>query len=389
VSSSDRSVRAVGHVTAGTRGRPSPAPLPKARTSGPGLGLELIRPVAGVGSRILTKAVRRVEARWLQLYGPGNDTGNIPRLLAAFALAADRHDAHYVDDLLPRPSLRLSQHLLDLMEAELITIWNAGEVASHHVLPAIASLRDVRTSIEQRFQHLPGAPLLGPDGLEFLMEFAHDLRSPLNAVLFLAENLQQGRSGDVNVLQRRQLGLIYGAALALSSVASNALGLAREHDYLEEGEPTPFSITEMLEGIRDIVRPIAEEKGLALNLVPPRVDLRLGHPLELHRTLLNLATNGLKFTHQGSVSIRAEDGDANRVEFSVRDTGGGINPQAQEALFQPFRRSSGEQRYTFSSTGLGLAISRRLVAAMGGRLAFDTSPTAGTHFHFALDLPPA
>ncbi len=374
-------------MSAGTKGRPSPGPLTKPRASGS--GLELVRPVAGVSSRLLTKAVRRVEERWVQLYGAGNDAGDIPRLLAAFALAADKRDALYVDDLIPRPSLRLSQHLLDLIEAELIKLWNDGESSSHHVLPAIAALRDVRAAIEQRFQHLPGAPLLGADGLEFLIEFAHDLRSPLNAVLFLAENLQSGRSGSVNGLQRRQLGLIYSAALALSSVASNALGLARERDYLEEGEPTPFSITEMFDGIRDIVRPIAEEKGLAVHLIPPRVDLRLGHPLELNRTLLNLATNALKFTHQGSVSIQATDADASRVTFSVRDTGGGINPQAREALFQPFRRSSGEQRYTFSSTGLGLAISRRLVSAMGGKLAFDSSPTAGTHFYFELDLPPA
>ena len=372
-------------MTPGPRGRPSPAP--RARTSGG--GLELVRPVAGVRSRLLTKAVRRVEARWVQQYGPGTDAGDIPRLLAAFALAADRNDVVYVDDLIPRPSLRLSQHLLDLLEDELIGFCDSGETGPHQVLPAISALRDVRSAIEQRFQHLPGAPLLGADGLEFLIEFAHDLRSPLNAVLFLAENLQQGRSGAVNGLQRRQLGLIYSAALALSSVASNALGLAREHNYLEESEPTPFSLTEMLESIRDIIRPIAEEKGLALHLVPPAVDLRLGHPLELNRALLNLATNGLKFTHQGSVSITANDGEGHVVNFSVRDTGGGINPQSEEALYQPFRRSSGEQRYTFSSTGLGLAITRRLVAAMGGRLAFDTSPTEGTNFYFAIDLPPA
>ena len=381
-------------MSPGTKGHPSPAPpnvpglLSKPRNSGGG-ALELVRPVAGVSSPLLTKAVRRVEARWLRTYGPSKDTGDIPRLLAAFALAADRRDALYVDDLIPRPSLRLSQHLLDLIEAELITLWNCGEASSHNVLPAIAALRDVRAAIEQRFQHLPGAPLLGADGLEFLIEFAHDLRSPLNAVLFLAENLQQGRSGAVNGLQRRQLGLIYSAALALSGVASNALGLARERDYLEESEPTPFSITEMFESIRDIVRPMAEEKGLAIHLIPPTVDLRLGHPLELNRTLLNLATNGLKFTQQGSVSLQAEDVSGNQVAFSVRDTGRGINPQSCEALFQPFRRSSGEQRYTFSSTGLGLAISRRLVTAMGGCLAFDTSATAGTRFYFTLDLPQA
>jgi signal transduction histidine kinase len=342
-----------------------------------------------VRSALLTAAVRRVEARWKQLYGASTEAGDIPRLLAAFALAADHRNPIYVAELEPRPALRRSQRLLEMLEDELLRRWRAGQVSAAQVLPEIAALREVRDSIENRYQQLPGAPLLGPDGLEFLVEVVHDLRSPLTSVLFLAETLQHGRSGEVNDLQRRQLGLIYSAALALSSVANNALGLAREGDQLEEGEPTPFSVTELMEGVHNIVRPMAEEKSLAMHLVPPRVDRRLGHPLELSRALLNLTTNALKFTETGAVVLGARDVEGNRVEFAVRDTGSGINPVAQATLFQPFRRTNGSRRYAFSSTGLGLAITHRLVEAMGGRLGYETDRGTGTRFYFELDLPPA
>jgi signal transduction histidine kinase len=77
------------------------------------------------------------------------------------------------------------------------------------------------------------------------------------------------------------------------------------------------------------------------------------------------------------------------VEFAVEDTGPGIHSSAQETLFQPFRRSPGARRATFSSTGLGLVITQRLVAALGGQLKYETAPGKGTRFFFDLDLPVA
>ena len=83
------------------------------RISDPSLG---VLPVTGVNNRLLTRAIRRVEARWRDLYGPATDVADIPRILAASALAADRGDASFIDALTPRPSLRLSLHLVDLLE---------------------------------------------------------------------------------------------------------------------------------------------------------------------------------------------------------------------------------------------------------------------------------
>lgn len=232
--------------------------------------------------------------------------------------------------------------------------------------------------------------LTGPDGLELLVEVAHDLRSPLTSILFLAEALRGGQSGDVNDVQRRQLGIIYSAALSLISVASDVIELARGGDRIEDKELSPFSVTETLESVRDIAQPLAEEKGLMLRILPPTNDERLGYSVALSRVLLNLTTNALKFTEQGFVEIVARETDASRVEFSVRDTGNGIKPDVEARMFQPFRLAArADRKHEFSGSGLGLAISRRLVEAMGSELQLETRPEWGTRFFFELFLPSA
>lgn len=232
--------------------------------------------------------------------------------------------------------------------------------------------------------------LSGPDGAELLVEVAHDLRSPLTAILFLAETLLRGRSGPVNAVQERQLGLIYSAAFGLSSVASDVLELVRGSERVMDLEPAPFSLHELLEHIRGIVLPMAEEKGLRLDLSAPTPDLRVGHQVALTRVLLNLTTNALKFTNEGVVTVRATAVDARRVEFSVQDTGRGIPPAAMATLFEPFRRRpDARHQFAFSGSGLGLSICRKFVDAMQSTLEVETAPHQGTRFYFVLDLPVA
>ena len=235
-------------------------------------------------------------------------------------------------------------------------------------------------------QHLANR-LSGPDGLEMVVEVAHDLRSPITSILFLAETLQQGRSGPITELQERQLGLIYSAAFGLSAMASDVLELARGGDRLVDLDPIPFSIADIMESVRDIVEPIAEEKGLSVRIAEPPADFRIGHPVALSRVLLNLTTNALKFTDEGLVEIVARETPASGVVFSVSDSGRGIPPEAMRTLFEPFRRRQGEGEYTFSGSGLGLSICRKLVEAMGSEMQVETAPGQGTRFYFELDLP--
>jgi signal transduction histidine kinase len=219
------------------------------------------------------------------------------------------------------------------------------------------------------------------------VEVAHDLRSPLTSILFLAETLQRARSGPVNPVQERQLGLIYSAAFGLSSVASDVIELARGGDRLVDLDPIPFSVADILESVRDIVQPIAEEKNLTVRLSTPEADFRVGHPVALSRVLLNLTTNALKFTAEGFVEVLARETGARTVEFSVRDTGRGIPPQSMATLYEPFRRRQKPGEYAFSGSGLGLSICRKLVEAMGSTLDVETAPGYGTRFYFVLDLP--
>ncbi|HWJ21195.1 MAG TPA: HAMP domain-containing sensor histidine kinase [Gemmatimonadaceae bacterium] len=231
--------------------------------------------------------------------------------------------------------------------------------------------------------------LAGMDAMELVVEVAHDMRSPLGSILFLAERLRKGQSGIVNSIQERQLGLVYSAAFGLSSLASDVIELARGGDRLVDRKPVPFSVTELMQAVRDIVLPIAEEKGLEIRLAFPESDSRMGYPAALNRVLLNLTTNALKFTAAGSVEVTARQLRRTQMEFSVQDTGRGIPAPVMTTLFDSFRERQKPGEYAFSSAGLGLSICQKLVAAMGGVLQVDTSPETGTRFHFTLDLPPA
>src|SRR2546425_9075140 len=305
-------------------------------------------PLAG----LLTGAIRRIQTRCSETAGAPAELAAIAPILAAATLAVDGGDASCIDALARRPSLRVTMRLVDLLEDELLTLWRSGEGSPGDVVPAVDRLRHVRAAIERRLQQLPGAPLAGLDGSEFLIEFVHDMRSPLSSLQLLADRLLQGWSGPLTPLQLRQLRLMYAAAHALNTVTTNALQMTREGDQLEEPEARSFSVTKLLSEVHDVVGTLAVQKGLEVTFTRPNVDRRVGHPIELQRILLNLVTNALKFTRTGRVTVSATDQEHDRVEFAVQDTGPGISLDAQGMLFQAFRRSGNGGPATFSATGL-------------------------------------
>ncbi|HEU4641942.1 MAG TPA: HAMP domain-containing sensor histidine kinase [Gemmatimonadaceae bacterium] len=285
------------------------------------------------------------------------------------------------------PIQRVLQRLRGALLDEIATLGDAATLPE--VLALLSAIERVQLAIDRDEAHRFASRLTGAGGLELLVEVAHDLRSPLASILFLAETLRKGQSGAVNTVQERQMGLIYSAAFGLSAVASDVIELARGGDRLVDLKPVPFSVSDLMQSVRDIVQPMAEEKGLAVKLVMPEADFRVGHPGALNRVLLNLITNALKFTAEGHVEMAARQLTRTRVEFSVKDTGRGIPSEVMSCLFDTFRRRRNVGEYTFSSAGLGLSICRKLVAAMGGELRVDTALGAGTRFSFELELPVA
>jgi signal transduction histidine kinase len=253
------------------------------------------------------------------------------------------------------------------------------------VLRALGALEQVESVLEVDGVRAAVDQLTGATAMELLVEVAHDMRSPLGSILFLVERL---RGMERPVAEDRQLALVYGAAFGLSSMVSDVMELARGGDRLAAGDPGPFVVADVLDAVRAIVAPVAEEKGLSLEITSPPRDVRLGQGAALHRVLVNLVTNALKFTPAGEVVVTVTPCSRSRLAFTIRDTGRGIPPRVIAQLFQTFRlRATGED-YAFSSAGLGLAICQRLLGAMGSELQVESVEGVGTTFRFELDLKP-
>jgi signal transduction histidine kinase len=349
-------------------------------------------PTAGSVAPALWEALREsvlwAEAEWERVVEHAAGAEEATAHLAQLSAAIRQETAGVASDTSAVPRNALSRRLLGLIRMAFVDrVRSLPPPDPGQLLRVLHAIELVGQHLEADWSQHFTDRLSAPDGLELVVEVAHDLRSPLTSILFLAETLQRGRSGPVNAVQERQLGLIYSAAFGLSSVASDVIELARGGDRLVDLDPIPFSVTDILESVRDIVQPIAEEKNLTVRVTSPEADFRIGHPVALSRVLLNLTTNALKFTAEGFVEVTAVARNPRCIEFSVRDTGRGIPPQSMATLFEPFRRRQKPGEYTFSGSGLGLSICRKLVEAMGSVMQVETAPGYGTRFYFVLDLP--
>ncbi len=340
---------------------------------------------------LLVKAAGEVMRGWAQALGETFDPDETVGVVDWLAASVDLASRGFAPER-GQGASALHRFLLDRLGSVLISLLSSDtSVERADALRLIAGVDAVRRVIEPEWDRYFSSQLSGPDGLNIVVEVAHDIRSPITSIRCLAETLEREQSGPINEVQRKQLRLIYSASLGLSSMASDVIEMARRGDQLIDGDPVPFSVAETLESVVDMVRPIAEEKSLTVRFSGPPGDQRLGRPIALGRVLLNLVTNALKFTDEGTVEIFTRVTAQTKVEFSVKDTGRGISDEAMATLYQPFRRSSGRAGHSgffFSGTGLGLAMVRKLLSGMDSELRFETAAGVGTRFYFEVDLPP-
>ncbi len=342
---------------------------------------------------LLQLAGEEVRHTWEPLleesYEPG-EVGTSVAWLVAGVDAASRD----IDISAPGGNITLTRFLLERIASALLeSLAREASVDRDGVLALMRGVDLMRQRLEPDWDRYFNSQISGPDGLNMVTEVLHDLRSPLTSIRCLAEMLERGQSGDVTDNQRKQLRLIYSAALGIGSMATDVIEMARQGDQVPDGDRVPFSLSEVLEGVADMVRPIAEEKGLRMVFQKLPSDQRIGMPHALGRVILNLVTNALKFTDEGSVEVQIRATTPQRVEFSVIDTGRGIPDSAVPHLFRPFRRSTGRTTrpgsgYVFSGTGLGLALCRKLLRTMNSELRYETADGEGTRFYFELELPP-
>lgn len=339
--------------------------------------------------RALTAAAADVCAEWPHTEHGATSVADVRTTVTALCENVRQALAGEPVRLVAFPPYVPVRRALELLRRLFLEHAEAIDVQSHAtgVLDVVKSIERVQHALDEDTAHRFATRLSAQDAQQLVVEMAHDMRSPLGSILILAERLRYGSGGTLTPIQERQLGLVYSAAFGLSSLAGDVIELARGGTTLMEQPPMPFLVSDVLQSILDILRPMAEEKRLIMRCTGPEADLRVGYQAALNRVLLNLATNAIKFTNTGSVDVICRQLDRTKVEFSVKDTGRGIPAHVISNLFEAFRQRQITGDYAFSSAGLGLSICKKLIAAMGGELQVETELEKGTRFHFVLDLP--
>jgi len=287
------------------------------------------------------------------------------------------------DDAAPVPPVIAREYVSTLRANFLAELANSEDLNANEVVRTLLRLDEAEEAWRRTDRGKFIARLTGADCADAVVAIAHDIRSPLGSILLLVDALRRAERATPNPIRDRQLGLIYGAAFGLSTTVSNLISAARG-DGLVQGHPMPFSISETMHAVSSIVQPMCEEKGIPLGIEFPDNDARIGHQSAIQQALLNLTSNGLRYTDAGSVAMGASEISPDHVEFWVEDTGPGIPDEVLERLCYGFPPEGVKLR--FSSAGLGLAIVRTLVEAMGSSLQVD-SDSEGTRFSFVLALP--
>ncbi|MDX9993880.1 MAG: DUF3365 domain-containing protein [Rhodocyclaceae bacterium] len=222
----------------------------------------------------------------------------------------------------------------------------------------------------------------------FLANMSHEIRTPMNAIVGLTHLLRRDAPSPAQV---DRLDKIDTAARHLLQVINDILDLSKIEAgkfVLEHGD---FELGTVLDHVRSLIGDQARTKGLQVEVDGDAVPRWLrGDAVRLRQGLLNFASNAVKFTERGTISLRAkllaDDDSGLLVRFEVEDTGIGIAPDVLPRLFSPFEQADVSTTRNFGGTGLGLVITRRLAQLMGGEVGVDSTPGQGSRFWFTARL---
>jgi PAS domain S-box-containing protein len=224
---------------------------------------------------------------------------------------------------------------------------------------------------------------------QFLSNMSHEIRTPMNAIIGFTKVLLKT---DMSVRQREYLSAIKTSGDALIVLINDILDLAKVDSGKMIFEQTPFKLALSISAMLHLFETKIREKNLELvkeydNNIP---EVLVGDPVRLHQIILNLVSNAVKFTSKGkitvSVRLLSEDAKTANIEFSISDTGIGIEKNKIRKIFENFQQATSGTSRVFGGTGLGLAIVKHLVEAQDGSIDVTSKIGEGSTFSFALDF---
>jgi len=298
------------------------------------------------------------------------------RQVVARVAALDQiaRDITYSGDLSQRVPVRGRDELADL---------------THSINTMLAALEDSEKDLRNAKSVAEEANRLKS---RFLANVSHEIRTPLNCIIGFAEAILS--SNDMATVHQ-QAQTILRESETLLVLINDLLDHAKIEAGRMELERRPMDLSNVLEGVLNAARVQAQAKSLdvCLELSPDVPRQVVGDALRLRQILMNLASNAVKFTERGSVTLRAAvaatDADTVTIRFSVSDTGIGISEEKQRTIFESFSQADISTARQFGGTGLGTTIARQLVTLMGGQIGVESTLGVGSTFWFvgSFDLP--
>jgi signal transduction histidine kinase len=226
---------------------------------------------------------------------------------------------------------------------------------------------------------------------DFLARMSHEIRTPMNGVIGMT---LLAKSAPTEEQRMEYIDKIQLSASLLLGIINDILDFSKIEAGKMQIENTPFCISRVVDTVRDIIQPKADEKNLVLNINmdASTPEMVRGDGMRLSQILLNLLGNAIKFTQEGSVTLTMKAGTSEggklRLFCSVRDTGIGMNEEQMNNILKPFAQADISTARKFGGTGLGLSISKALTELMGGDLTIESAPGKGSEFSFTVVLEP-